>query len=396
MLALILEKAVRSRQLPLDQLVGHDIISLSHVDRHWRTVALGTPHLWSLVDVLPSKGSIYLAALFLQRSKQYPIDIYFLNGTIDTFVQIFLPHINRCREMSAFVASDVFWSEFSNIIREMATPQLQRLSICNATNAHRIAGDRRLAGLPRPFSPFILSGKDIEIPYTFTALTRFEIDAGPRINTIRDYMGLHSVLNGLPNLRDLILHETSYSVEFAYHTWMDQWPILHLPALCSLRYLSMHAESDIMYFLTKLDAPMLADVEIRYKFSTVAWDIASTTLRSVRRAILHFPVPMGHFWNTPWNWRNFDHLFPQLVDLTLPYNNFEQFIAYSLSDPTLLPWAHLETLTVADSPIDAQDLYGTDELFVPPWIAERIKQRVPIRKVKSLPKGAEYSDWALL
>lgn len=319
-MALILEKAARTRRFSFEELIGYDIIPLSHVNRHWRTVALGTAHLWSQVDIIPSLGSISLAALFLDRSGQHSINVHVLNGTIETFVQIVLPHISRCREISAFVASDTFWSNFADIIRDVATPQLRYLSVNNTTDAHRGASysPSFVMRAPRPPAPFILSGSATDIPYTFKALTRFEIDAGPRRNTIRDYIGLHNVLNGLPNLRDLIFHETVFSVEFIDRTMMKQSPILHLPALRNLSYVSVQGASDVMHLLTKLDAPMLTDVEIRSKWSTAAWDITSTAFPSVRRAILQMLVPQPQVLNAPWTWRHFNHLFPQLVNLTLP------------------------------------------------------------------------------
>ncbi|TBU23258.1 hypothetical protein BD311DRAFT_731651 [Dichomitus squalens] len=93
-------------------------VTISHVCRHWRNVALHTPHLWTTIHFRTTphmtRGNTYLA-----RNARLPIDIYVDTCSEDAyahrqdllfreqFIPVFnivLPHIDRWRELHLKVA----------------------------------------------------------------------------------------------------------------------------------------------------------------------------------------------------------------------------------------------------------------------------------------------------
>ncbi|KAI0755364.1 hypothetical protein C8Q80DRAFT_428462 [Daedaleopsis nitida] len=58
-------------------------VSVSHVCRHWRHIALHTPHLWTLVH-FRTKSHMNRGQLYLTRNARLPIDIYVDTCSEDT------------------------------------------------------------------------------------------------------------------------------------------------------------------------------------------------------------------------------------------------------------------------------------------------------------------------
>ena len=109
-----------------------DWVKVSHVSRHWRTVAIGCPRLWTtLVFARPR-----WVEEMLKRSKMAPLVINaefgYLGPKSTEAVQLTMNHISRVRELNIVSASSSFGKLFSNVPR--AAPMLQVLVLSTSTN----------------------------------------------------------------------------------------------------------------------------------------------------------------------------------------------------------------------------------------------------------------------
>ncbi|KAI1794762.1 hypothetical protein LXA43DRAFT_883166, partial [Ganoderma leucocontextum] len=120
LLTRIFQLGVDSEPLPDDRDPCHLTfeVSISHVCRHWRQVALHTPLLWTTVH-FRTKSHMVRGNLYLVRNARLPIDIYVDTCSEDAhahrkdllfrdeFIPVFnilLPYIDRWRELHLKVA----------------------------------------------------------------------------------------------------------------------------------------------------------------------------------------------------------------------------------------------------------------------------------------------------
>ncbi|PIL22967.1 hypothetical protein GSI_15664 [Ganoderma sinense ZZ0214-1] len=120
LLTRIFQLGVDSESIPDDR--DHSAltfeVSISHVCRHWRQVALHTPLLWTTVH-FRTKAHMFRGNVYLARNARLPIDIYVDTCSEDAnahrkdllfrdeFIPVFnivLPHIDRWRELHLKVA----------------------------------------------------------------------------------------------------------------------------------------------------------------------------------------------------------------------------------------------------------------------------------------------------
>ena len=93
-------------------------VAVSHVCRHWRHIALHTPHLWTLIH-FRTRSHMHRGKVYLSRNAHLPMDIYVDTCSEEThnlrkdllfraeFLSVFdivLPHIDRWRELHLKVA----------------------------------------------------------------------------------------------------------------------------------------------------------------------------------------------------------------------------------------------------------------------------------------------------
>ncbi|KAM5538590.1 hypothetical protein V8D89_007619 [Ganoderma adspersum] len=120
LLTRIFQLGVDSEPIPddRDHLALTFEVSISHVCRHWRQVALHTPLLWTTVH-FRTKSHMFRGNVYLARNARLPIDIYVDTCSEDAnthrkdllfrdeFIPVFnivLPHIDRWRELHLKVA----------------------------------------------------------------------------------------------------------------------------------------------------------------------------------------------------------------------------------------------------------------------------------------------------
>ncbi|OJT12839.1 hypothetical protein TRAPUB_10674 [Trametes pubescens] len=151
LLTTIFQLGVDSDPIPDDQTRGEHTfeVLVSHVCRHWRHVALHTPHLWTTVHFRTlahmARGEVYLA-----RNAHLPIDIYVdtcseddyhLRKDLlfrDQFLAVFnvvLPHIHRWRELHLIVADLECKSFARQVLSKCGTaPALRTLQLWHVMN----------------------------------------------------------------------------------------------------------------------------------------------------------------------------------------------------------------------------------------------------------------------
>lgn len=76
-------------------------ITVSHVTRHWRNVAMNTPSLWTCIDISNQIHNLDMVEMNLTRSGNLPLDIYIYLTTrspsISSIMRAITPHIGRWR-----------------------------------------------------------------------------------------------------------------------------------------------------------------------------------------------------------------------------------------------------------------------------------------------------------
>ncbi|KAH8080687.1 hypothetical protein BXZ70DRAFT_636420 [Cristinia sonorae] len=115
-------------------------ITVTHVCRYWREVALGTPHLWTGIDISAPETKLSPSTLprmvertklFLIRSNRLPLDIY--DSTISTSVsnpillRLVLPQIGRAR--SLHIALTTAFRRLLDEYPSIPTPLLTSLGV---------------------------------------------------------------------------------------------------------------------------------------------------------------------------------------------------------------------------------------------------------------------------
>ncbi|EDR14527.1 uncharacterized protein LACBIDRAFT_305207 [Laccaria bicolor S238N-H82] len=106
-------------------------VKITHVSRHWRTVAIGCPHLWTM----PVFARPRWVEEMLKRSKMAPLVIdarlAHMAGPKYEAIQLAMNHISRARELYLDSSSAWFGKLFSSVPR--AAPMLQTLVLSTST-----------------------------------------------------------------------------------------------------------------------------------------------------------------------------------------------------------------------------------------------------------------------
>ncbi|TFK65474.1 hypothetical protein BDN72DRAFT_962488 [Pluteus cervinus] len=110
-----------ARRLP-----GYDWIALTHVSQYWRSVALGSPSLWSYIS---SHYPEHVVNEWLQRSKSAPLTVNLNNIQNAAFIG---ESLFRIRELILQLRASC-WDELVNTLSSQA-PLLEYLSVSTSNN----------------------------------------------------------------------------------------------------------------------------------------------------------------------------------------------------------------------------------------------------------------------
>lgn len=248
-LAIVFE--IGHTDFPAERLKDLFEISVSHVSRQWREVALRTPRIWNKIRRVKHQNCLDSIAAYLQRSKVVALDLRVeigqgINGLhedIIPFCQLLSPHCGRCRHLSFISSAQRNLIELLECISSVAAPFLQSIDISLS-----------------------LEGPIFDI----TNPRQIFMGGAPSLNSIRlRGLALHCCLPPLDSVTNLHLDEVDYRM----FTKVDELRKT-LFAMTALTHLVMEGEvvndwsSDIIIELPRLQSLLIRannDQDIAYQ-----------------------------------------------------------------------------------------------------------------------------------
>ncbi|KAI0771114.1 hypothetical protein BD413DRAFT_62291 [Trametes elegans] len=151
LLTSIFQLGVNSDPIPDEQVRGQPTfeVLVSHVCRHWRQIALHSPHLWTTVH-FRTRAHMTRGEVYLSRNASLPIDIYVDTCSEDDYqlrkdllfrddflpiFEILIHHIKRWRELHLIVADLECKSHARTVLSKCGTaPKLETLQLWHVQN----------------------------------------------------------------------------------------------------------------------------------------------------------------------------------------------------------------------------------------------------------------------
>ncbi|KZP11858.1 hypothetical protein FIBSPDRAFT_1042458 [Athelia psychrophila] len=143
-------------------------VAISHVSRRWRSVALGTPSLWTILNRESYQERLSGLAAYIERSHPLQLYIQIVIGrsgpkrdSITSFAQMIQPHLFRCRTLSVFSQSRQECLSFLTVISTIHAPVLDSLKLhCTDTLYPNTPMQLLSAGAPA-LKHLLMTGIDI-------------------------------------------------------------------------------------------------------------------------------------------------------------------------------------------------------------------------------------------
>ncbi|KAL4252589.1 hypothetical protein ABKN59_004995 [Abortiporus biennis] len=112
-----------------------DGIKFSHVCRHWREVALGTPRLWTSM----TGSSFRISQLFVSRSRSFPLNVYF-HSPVDPYKRqpAYIRNADGYRDFAKAAHSRIRSLKFTDVYLECAQHLFQSFSEFPSENLTRL------------------------------------------------------------------------------------------------------------------------------------------------------------------------------------------------------------------------------------------------------------------
>lgn len=263
-------------------------ITISHVSRWWRSIAINSPTLWTQIEVNDSEASSTLASVYLERSSQSPLDVKYSrsHSSIQTFTDMILPHIDRWRSLSLEIDNADDGTAFFRLFRMKSAPMLQKLDFDVGTWPGFLNVPYHepvfLRGTPS-LREFTLWGTAYTCAISaFTTLEVIHLHRGLSGQNhaeflFDDYTKLHAFLGDQPSLQNLVIHgDILGDVASAP---ID--PQLVLSNLRTLEFRASDSAIDLMIILEHILAPKLSCVIIQVDDDDLVFEHASVVLPQV-------------------------------------------------------------------------------------------------------------------
>ncbi|KDQ16773.1 hypothetical protein BOTBODRAFT_172878 [Botryobasidium botryosum FD-172 SS1] len=229
-----------------------DLLNLSSVCHHWREIALGCPRLWTRFR--PLQRSLF--DLFLERSKEAPLDIEFENhghrseATFQEYLTLVYPHVHRWRtfqlrhSVNAEILSSILLGPFP--LLEILTLDCKLRRWDWAVSAP--AGPSHAPQLG------VLRLRDTYIPFTHPIYSNLTDLSLTRIQ-FSEMQGLFHVLEASPLLKRLHLESLAFFSPIPFESIHPPPPLVQLPQLQFLHIIHMATPQALRATLSCLVAP---------------------------------------------------------------------------------------------------------------------------------------------
>lgn len=254
-------------------------LAITHVTRHWRFLALGTPQLWTKVMRSQFQQRFNSISAYLRRSEPLPFDLdIHIGGSseldseedsnensiaeqemedIDPFFHLIKPHLERCKHL--FIDSEEH-SEGVAFLRLLSSVRASSLRSMDVSFGDGLRGDplRVFQGGAPKLAHLELTGISFgscRLPTTSLTVLRLDRLSWPR--RLGEFETLGTALSAMHLLSHLKIEASGAE---------DCWPAhitITLPALRSLVYLAKRSSAlHTSALLLALDVPMLEEVSL--------------------------------------------------------------------------------------------------------------------------------------
>jgi hypothetical protein len=260
-----------------------DWVKVTHVSRHWRTVAIGCPCLWTT----PVFAQPRWVEEMLKRSKMAPLVIdahsRHMGPKWTEVVQLAMNHISRVRELKIVSPSTSFGKLFSSVPR--AAPMLQILVLSTSTIDYGEPSHDNYSIPPELFSDDSSQLRHLELiqcnldwtSHLLKGLTHLKIHDTPPGTRPSTPLFL-GVLEQLPSLTVLDLKEALPHVADGSSTVSHQRTV-KLRSLTNLHIWG--SKSDCINALRHLSVPSIATFKLYCRITAVSDADFSSILTSV-------------------------------------------------------------------------------------------------------------------
>ncbi|KXN87490.1 hypothetical protein AN958_08795 [Leucoagaricus sp. SymC.cos] len=276
-------------------------VSLTHVCRHWRQVAISTPQLWSSITLFSSK-SFPCVSEWLTRSGSVPLDVRLDLFAADFRGEVTVPwlednlarivsNIYRFRHLFLFTHKELNAYHILQLFQLAEAPLLERLRIHIGRHVHQ-----------RNLVPFVVDGTHFTLPTTLNGglprLTFLEIQPLRCIPPLTSVTTLHLSPVGsqafLPfhRLAEILqMPRNLVTLSLRGNIAEDGWPVqrdkshITLPELRNLELVS-HGASGILFILF-FGVP---------KLESLRWHVSSDNYNQLLESP-QFPAGRGKFPN---------------------------------------------------------------------------------------------------
>ena len=232
---------------------GRDLISATHVCRHWRTTLLSFASLWAEIHCAGEEQTFF----FLERARTAPLHIYlrprFSHAALRNFIA---PHVNR---IELLVAHSMITIDTTALCRDLSAPapNLKTLVIAPRSASWQY--------LPTIFNGGLPELRRFTVERATFDLTRFRTPNLTHLSLQYTAHGepvmadLLEFLEQAPLLEDLMMVAAGpLSVDAGSHDDLDK--VVHLPHLYQLELVGRSARSGI---IAHLSLPIGVDVTLR-------------------------------------------------------------------------------------------------------------------------------------
>ncbi|KAK7022036.1 hypothetical protein VNI00_017071 [Paramarasmius palmivorus] len=224
------------------------IIACAGVCRHWRHVAMSTPHLWRNIRVpfrqlhYQERSAVTWTAYWVHLSFPAPIDVY-LDVDADAFLpelhavlQVLIPHVNRLRRLHLFARSNFKYVPHDTLapLHGIHAPALQELELNFAYRAQdpdqrmmMLRGDTFTLSFASTPRLNLLGLRGVRVPYPLLNLSSLWLE-----NIIPSEMAFRDLARSSPMLQTLVLN-------MLYATIRDGEESLQPVQMPSLRFLTV-------------------------------------------------------------------------------------------------------------------------------------------------------------